>query len=701
MYPAPSLMLLILLHELEVHSEVRTLQRDCSMTSKPTTAIGDVATTSCERCRRRKIKCDRQQPCAGCDKAGTTCLIAGSGEKQRPVPKSYVQALERSVASLEFFIQQLHDADHTKRDEMLVGYVRKSDMPIISSPPGDGKPDVSGDLELALARARTGQLRKLRAGSTSQYFGGMGLFQIHSGDDSTTSVSPNSTNELEAPPFGQNVFSPSAVSDPGHFPYSAHDDMCQKLMAQFFREQYPYSMCVYREFFLRDYDMGVGRYYSEVLLYAICAMGALASADASMLAISEVFASQAEFLVYTSLDKPDLTLLQAMILLGYRFIGHGKASKGWLFCGMAFRLAHEMGLHLDPNNWHSPAEAVLDRDREILRRVYWAAFNADKQVSMYFGRPPALYPHESDVRNSIRIPYPDDWQGLLETYIAKNTSITAFEDGIALSGSFIYRVELYKIVHIMITDLFENRRQNADSAVLAATAQRIHVSLHKWLATLPSKLYWNQWSSGQVQPFVLHLHMLFHTAMIILHRPPRHLFSKPGIAESEDVEICYESLQAMLRLMKIYSRYYKYSALPLDFVHTLSVTAGTILMKRYLEKASKEDAGISRAIEVVIDAMDSIKYTWPCIVEIRQSISKAMESKPADQQDSQGRDPILDFGFLGDFSAGVSLDVATNSSGFQISEADSWLLLNDGFTTGQFTFDDPLTGQTLGMDHQM
>jgi hypothetical protein len=164
-----------------------------------------------------------------------------------------------------------------------------------------------------------------------------------------------------------------------------------------------------------------------------------------------------------------------------------------------------MGLHLDPNNWHGPSEPVLDRDREILRRVYWAAFNADKQVSLYFGRPPALYPHESDVRNSIRIPYPEDWQGLLETYIAKNTSITAFEDGIALSGSFICRTELYKIVHTMITDLFENRRQNADSAVLAATAQRIHVSMHKWLATLPSKLYWNQWSSGQVQPFVLHL----------------------------------------------------------------------------------------------------------------------------------------------------------------------------------------------------
>ncbi|KAK6062569.1 transcription factor [Seiridium cupressi] len=662
------------------------------MTSKPTTAIGDVATTSSSVTDSSRVQ-------HAIRRGQLVCSQDPERNKGQPVPKSYVQALERSVTSLEFFIQQLYDADRAKRDEMLAGYVCKADKPKDASPPAGGKPDVTADLELALARARAGHLRKLRVGSTSQFFGGTSLFQIYAGDDPPSGPPSNSVNGPEVSSFGQNDgLSPSSVSDPGQFPYSAHDDMCQTLMAQFFREQYPYSMCVYREFFLRDYDIGIGRYYSEVLLFAICSIGALASADASMLAISEVFASQAEFVVYTSLDKPDLTLLQAMILLGYRFTGHGKASKGWLFCGMAFRLAHEMGLHLDPNNWHGPSEPVLDRDREILRRVYWAAFNADKQVSLYFGRPPALYPHESDVRNSIRIPYPEDWQGLLETYIAKNTSITAFEDGIALSGSFIYRTELYKIVHTMITDLFENRRQNADSAVLAATAQRIHVSLHKWMATLPSKLYWNQWSSGQVQPFVLHLHMIFHTAMIILHRPPRHLFSKPGIAESEDVEICYESLQAMLRLMKTYSRYYKHSALPLDFVHTLSVTAGTILMKRYLENASKEDAGISRAMDVVLDAMDGIKYTWPCIVEIRESVSKAMESQPADQQGQQGRDPVLDFGFLGDFGAGIDSAMGANGSDPTISDADIGLLLNDGFTTGQFSFDDVLPGQILGSD---
>ncbi|KAH8677471.1 fungal-specific transcription factor domain-containing protein [Xylariales sp. PMI_506] len=662
------------------------------MASVSTTAIGDVATTSCERCRRRKIKCDRQQPCANCEKAGNTCVISGSGEKQRPVPKSYVQALERNVAFLELFIQQLAGANDEKRDGMLAGYVpmSKSEKPIAAGLVPEVKQESSTDLEMALARARAGQLRKLRAGNTSQFFGGTSLFQMHVGDDVVPSTV---TTDPDTSPAPITAFSPSGFSDlsSGQFPYSPHDDTCQALMARFFKEQYPYSMCVYREFFLRDYDTGAGRYYSEVLLYAICAMGALASAEPSMLSVSEIFASQAEFLVYTSLDKPDLTLLQALILLGYRFIGHGKASKGWLFCGMAFRLAHEMGLHLDPNNWHGTAERQLDRDREILRRVYWAAFNADKQVSLYFGRPPALYPHESDVRNTIRIPYPEDFQGLLETYIAKDTSVTAYEDGIALSGSFIYRTELYKIIHTMITDLFENRRQNADSAVLAATAQRIHLSLHKWLATLPGKLYWNQWSSGQVQPFVLHLHMLFHTSMIILHRPPRHLFSKAGVAQSEDVEICYESLQAMLRLMKSYSRFYEYTALPLDFVHTLSVTAGTILMKRFLENSSQEDTSISKPMEIVLDAMDKIKYTWPCIIEIRESILQALETRPLDPG-AQEPNVVLDFGFLADFVPSGDAATAGGSDEFRISDADLGLLLNNDFVPAQTSWDETYTG---------
>jgi hypothetical protein len=177
--------------------------------------------------------------------------------------------------------------------------------------------------------------------------------------------------------------------------------------------------------------------------------------------------------------------------------------------------------------------------------------------------------------------------------------------------------------------------------------------------------------------------------MIILHRPPRNLFTKPGIAQSDDVEICYESLQAMLRLLKSYSRFYKYPALPLDFVHTLSVTAGTILMKRFLENAPTEDLGISKSMEVVIDAMDKIKYTWPCVVEIRESIIQAMETKPADQQpDQQLRDPVLDFGFLADFGTGAGGSAMEgDTEDLQISNTDLESLLNSDFLSEQAQWD--------------
>jgi hypothetical protein len=79
-------------------------------------------------------------------------------------------------------------------------------------------------------------------------------------------------------------------------------------------------------------------------MYAICSMGALSSGEIASREWSDMFFNLAQQLLYGSaLEAPNLTTLQALILLGHREIGHGKTSKGWLFSGMAFRLAHEMG----------------------------------------------------------------------------------------------------------------------------------------------------------------------------------------------------------------------------------------------------------------------------------------------------------------------------------------------------------------------
>ena len=96
-------------------------------------------------------------------------------------------------------------------------------------------------------------------------------------------------------------------------------------------------MVVYREYFLRDYDAGHGLFYSDLLLYAICAMGSLASSDQTIRDLSEDFVTHAETILHNSaLRSPDLTTLQALLLLGQRDIGIGERSRGWLFSGKYF-----------------------------------------------------------------------------------------------------------------------------------------------------------------------------------------------------------------------------------------------------------------------------------------------------------------------------------------------------------------------------
>lgn len=468
---------------------------------------------------------------------------------------------------------------------------------------------------------------KLTAGTCTQFYGGTSLFQMQlSGSE------PRLTRPAETSPGSALGLVSSRMADSEHlqrFLFQPKDETCRKLVASFFQNCYPFNMYIYREWFLRDYDAGEGPYYSDSLIFAICAAGALVSSDSSQRHLSVIFSSKAESIVLQSLNAPDITILQALVMLGCLEIGQGRSSKGWLYCGMAFRLTHEMGLHLDPNNWKS-SRSESSVDREILRRVYWAVFIVDKQLSMFFGRPPALYPGEADVKDTIRIPYPEEWKRLLDIYVCKGTSPTAFEDGIPLVACFVHQVELAKILHVMIVEVFENRRQQSTEATAATTTaakvQQVHTSLVRWLSELPQKLHWNQWTVGQVPAYVLHIHMLFHTTMIILHRPPRQHLDDEAVINGEGVEICYQSLSAILKLLKSYGRYYRFEFLPLDFIQTLASAAEMVMIRRYIEKSPWDDKDIARPMAQILDVMDAIQEVSPSVQEIRDSILQSIES---------------------------------------------------------------------------
>lgn len=523
--------------------------------------------------------------------------------------------------------------------------------PTQSTGPPDGSIGDQGSPSLStsepgsrvLARVREGRMCKLSARKATQFYGGTSLFQMPLTDQSVPvrgqhPVSPISTREM-------GMADPAAV-DSAPFNFHPKDEVCRQLMATFFQNVYQYNMHIYREYFLRDYAASGGPYYSDALMFSICAVGALISTDPELNKLSPLFAQHAGTIVFNSLHLPDLTTLQSLITLGHLEIGQGRSSKGWLFCGMAFRLTHEMGLHLDPTNWPSNhSESSIDR--EILRRVYWAVFLVDKQLSLYFGRPPALYPQEADVRNTIRIPYPPEWESLLDKYISRGTSATAFEDGIRLVGSWVHQIELAKIFHTLIVDVFENRRGRGDAAAAAATVAQVHANLMRWHASLPLSLVWTSWTVGQVPPYVLNLHMRFHTCMIILHRPPRQHLDDEAVAKCEEVEMCYQSLSAILQLMKCYGRYYRFELLPLTFVQTLSAAAEVVMLKRYLEKSSWEDKDISKPMSQILEAMECVRSVYPCIREIQESIMASRQARGDEgHTETQGSSELALMDFL-------------------------------------------------------
>lgn len=61
--------------------------------------------SSCYICRRRKVKCDKTQPCGNCSRMGTTCTYPPSSRRKSLPPSPELlrtlQLLEKAVKSLE------------------------------------------------------------------------------------------------------------------------------------------------------------------------------------------------------------------------------------------------------------------------------------------------------------------------------------------------------------------------------------------------------------------------------------------------------------------------------------------------------------------------------------------------------------------------------------------------------------------------
>ena len=172
------------------------------------------------------------------------------------------------------------------------------------------------------------------------------------------------------------------------------------LMKMYFNWHYPYFTTLSKSLFYRDYSLGKpsedsrqeSEYCSSLLVNAMLALGChftnwpgARSDPADSATAGDHFFREAKRLVMTddAHEKPRLATVQALSLMSVREAGCGREGRGWVYSGMSFRMAVELGLNVDSGSTAHRASKLDDEGIDARRITFWGCFLFDKCVQNF------------------------------------------------------------------------------------------------------------------------------------------------------------------------------------------------------------------------------------------------------------------------------------------------------------------------------
>nr|POF04266.1 putative transcriptional regulatory protein [Quercus suber] len=296
-------------------------------------------------------------------------------------------------------------------------------------------------------------------------------------------------------------------------------------MHLFFQHYNSVLHVVHEEAFVTDKENGGTRFYSGFLHMCILTMG-YRFADKSRPDIQRIalpdrdstIHREAKYMLDLELERPGgIPSVGALLILGDSEVGVGRDNVGWMYAGMAIRLAYDVGLHLD-NRQSGMSQLEVD----IRNMTLWACVIYDRYWSLFLGRPTAM--KSSD----------------LETYyLAQRFERLGSCRPAGLEGSLITRIyeALLDLMDIggQIVELPEHREKVSNTSQVPDHSSYLRMmaidrQLRSWAGRLPEDLRYSKANSSTV-PFAFYmLHQQYHAVLILLHRP----FARYGNLNTQD-----------------------------------------------------------------------------------------------------------------------------------------------------------------------
>jgi ssDNA-binding Zn-finger/Zn-ribbon topoisomerase 1 len=368
--------------------------------------------TACIACRKRKSKCDGVLPsCAACASVyGTECVYdPNSDHRRKGVYREKTDSMKARSSTLQILIEAILNAaeedvpaivrkirtcdslDHVAEAILKNDYADDDDDDDSSRADAEYGVNQPVDGERDLAR----KMGELRLENDSVRFIGGTSHLIYLGEPNHVPEEPEADGSL------------SSEDPPASWTEVTKDtQLIMHLMNMYFNWHYPYFTTLSKSLFFRDFLKGKPRgrpkstvYCSSLLVNAMLALGCHFTSVPGAFAIpgdsrtkGDHFFAEAKRLIVENdeYEKPRLTTVQALALMSVREAGCGREAKGWVYSGMSFRMAQDIGLNLDIGGIARDTEPLDEKEIDARRITFWGCFLFDKCWSNYLGRLPQL-----------------------------------------------------------------------------------------------------------------------------------------------------------------------------------------------------------------------------------------------------------------------------------------------------------------------
>ncbi|KPM40831.1 hypothetical protein AK830_g5698 [Neonectria ditissima] len=354
--------------------------------------------SACDRCHRRKVRCDKAAPqCSPCKRAAAACEYAVS---EHQVRRRNAQKLERRIRDLE--------ADNAALAEQL----RRSEIP--SSATGDEQvqhrpPATSQATPLPEEREVAQEViqMSLIAGGGNHFVGSTsGLFLanlLQPGlQPSSSGWKPSSSVSGGQPttPLAVSGLPPRSLAEELLRAYCSHDHLAYPFLCT--RALHRSLDAVYAAAEAPEKVDAADGFFVDMTL-------AIATAQVHKFNWNggydaETHYARAAARLADVLARDGIQRLQALLLICQYRMGttsSNTTTSVWHLIGVAARTCVEMGLHR-ASTYEGPrssgdGDAARDEDMEIKKKCFWSLVALDRVASLALGRPLAIQLEDIDV----------------------------------------------------------------------------------------------------------------------------------------------------------------------------------------------------------------------------------------------------------------------------------------------------------------